>query len=121
MLAEKKDGHNEADNANAGSPDIFLPRRCFPDRLAPGQPSAPCRGQNPGALLRACSLGRTSEFGIRCVCCSSSPDPKRASDNPATRCVPAGAEPPAKWDECKAAAPRGIGPGLRSLEECCRT
>src|SRR5580693_6563542 len=119
MPAEKKDGHSEADNANAGSARIFAPQHCFPDRSGPNQLSALCRGQNPAGPLRVYSLGRTSELAIRPACCSSSPVQKPASDNRASPGVQAAAALPSMSDGYKAAGPRGVEPGLRSPEKYC--
>src|SRR5271165_6884986 len=121
MPAEKKDGHTGADTASAGSVDIFSPKRCFPDRLAPDPLSALCRGQNPGEPLRVCSLERTSELGIRFACYSSSPIQKRASDSRAAPGALAAAVFPSMSDAHKAAGPGEIEPDLRSPAKYCRT
>src|SRR5580700_5370177 len=121
MSAEKKDGHSEADNANAGSASTFPPQHCFPDRSGPDRLSALCRGQNPGAPLRVYSLERTSELAIRPACCSSSPIQKPSSGNRASPGGPGVVALPSKSDGHKAAGPRGIEPGLRSPGEYCLT
>src|SRR5450631_1786104 len=121
MPAEKKDGRTGADNGSADSPRISCPKHCFPDRSGPDQLSALCRGQNPGGPLREYSQERTSELAIRPACCSSSPIQKRASGNRAAPGVQAAAALPSKSDGYKAAGPREIEPGLRSLGEYCLT
>src|SRR5271155_231131 len=121
MPAEKKDGHSEADNANAGSASIFAPQHCFPGRSGPNQLSALCRGQSPGAPLRVYSLERTSEFAIRPACCSSSPIQKPASDNRASPDGQGAVALPSTSDGYKAAGPREIEPAPRSPAEYCLT
>src|SRR5579864_3584088 len=121
MPAEKKDGHTGADNASAGSPGISCLMRHFPDRSAPDQLSALCRGRNPGAQVRVYSLARTSELEIRPAYRSSSPIQKRASNNRATPGVRAVAEFPSRSDGHKAAGPKEVEPDLRWLEEYCPT
>src|SRR6267154_2660141 len=114
MHAEKKNGQTGADNANTGSPNISLLKRCLPDRQAPDQLSAPFRGQNPGGPHRAYSLARTSEFAIQSACCSSSPGQKPASGSRASAGVRAAAALPSTWGGCKAAGIMESKPGLRS-------
>src|SRR5580698_2088722 len=120
MPAEKKDRHTGADTESAGSVGIFSPKRCFPDRLAPDPLWALCRGQNPGGPLRACSLERTSELGIRFACYSSSPMQRRASDSRGAPGALAAAVFPSMSDAHKAADPGEIEPGPRSPEKYCR-
>src|SRR5580693_4361384 len=121
MPAEKKDGHNEAGNANADSPGIFSPQRRFPDRSAPDPLSALSPEQNPEGPLRVYSPERTSELAIRPVCCSSWPIQRPASGNRATPDVQAAAVFPSRSDGHKAVGPREIEPDLRWPEGYCRT
>src|SRR5579863_5068272 len=121
MPAEKKDGHSEADNANAGSARIFARQHCFPDRSGPNQLSALCRGQNLAGPLRVYSLEHTSEPAIRPACCSSSPIQRPASDNRASPGGQGVVALPAMSDGYKAAGPGEIEPALRSPAEYCLT
>src|SRR5438046_9700495 len=114
MPAEKKDGQTGADNANADSPNIFLLKRCLPDRQAPDQLSAPFRGQNPGGPRRVYSPARTSEFAIQSACCSSSPGQKPTSGRRAFAVVRALASVPYTSAACKSVGLVESGPGPRS-------
>src|SRR5450432_636774 len=118
MLAEKKDGRSGADNANVDYLEISSRQRCPPDRLAgQDQPSALFREQNLARRLRAYSPVRTSEFAIRCVCCSPSPIQELALRSRATPAGRAGAALLSMSGGCRAAGLKESEPGLRSPAE----
>src|SRR5580704_11891691 len=120
MPAGKMDDRSGADNGNKDSSRIVRrPRGLLCRPQAATLPSALWREQNPATLVRACNRAHSSEYEAQRACCFASPDRRPASHIPAIRDDRAAAELPATLDGCKAAAPAGTEPGLRSPAERC--